>query len=62
MRRGSGDYLDLLPDLSVETGVLMDKAGFAAEILERYLESLPEPEQPTHSDDDSRIPRVSKRE
>jgi hypothetical protein len=43
VRRGSENYLDMLPDLSVETGVLKDKAEFAAEILEEYLESSPEP-------------------
>jgi len=35
---GSEPYLDLLPDLWVEGGVLMDKAEFAAESIEKYQE------------------------
>ena len=38
VRRGSEAYLDLLPDLWVEAGVLKDKARFAAEFIEKYQE------------------------
>jgi hypothetical protein len=38
LRRGSEPYLDLLPDLWVEAGVLKDKADFAAEFIEKYQE------------------------
>jgi hypothetical protein len=36
LRRGSEPYLDLLPDLWVEGGVLKDKAEFAAQFIEKY--------------------------
>ena len=36
VRRGSETYLDLLPDLWVQAGVLKDKAEFAAEFIEKY--------------------------
>lgn len=41
--RGSAAYLDRLPDLWVEVGVLKDKSQYAAEILEVYQESLARP-------------------
>ncbi len=44
LKRGSEAYLDLLPDLSVEVGVLKDKSEFAAEVIEEYLKSLPAPD------------------
>jgi hypothetical protein len=44
LRRGSEAYLDLLPDLWVELDVLTRKAQYAAEILDEYMESLPEDE------------------
>jgi hypothetical protein len=42
LRRGSAAYLDLLPDLEVELGVLKRKAEWAARTLEEYEESLPD--------------------
>jgi hypothetical protein len=42
LKRGSPAYLDLLPDLEVELGVLKNKADWAARALEEYEESLPD--------------------
>jgi hypothetical protein len=42
LKRGSPTYLDLLPDLEVELGVLKNKADWAARALEEYEESLPD--------------------
>lgn len=41
--RGSEAYLDRLPDLWVEIGVLKDKSQYAAEILGEHQESLKQP-------------------
>lgn len=42
LKRGTGAYLDLLPELLVETEVLSRKAQYAAEVLERFEDALPE--------------------
>ena len=42
LKRGNGAYLDLLPELLVETEVLSRKAQYAAEVLERFEDALPE--------------------
>ena len=42
LRRGSPAYLDLLPELEVELGVLKNKAAWAEQALEEYEESLPD--------------------
>jgi hypothetical protein len=42
LKRGSPAYLDLLPELEVELGVLKNKADWAARALEEYEESLPD--------------------
>jgi len=43
LRRGSGAYLDLLPDLEVALDVLRSKAEHAHEALEDFEDSLTEP-------------------
>jgi hypothetical protein len=42
LKRGSAAYLDLLPELEVELGVLKNKADWAARALEEYEDSLPD--------------------
>jgi len=44
LKRGSPSYLDLLPELEVELGVLKNKADWAARALDEFEESLPEEE------------------
>jgi chromosome segregation ATPase len=44
LRRGSKDYLDLLPDLEVALDVLGSKAEHAHEALEEFEQSLTDTE------------------